>query len=92
MQEQRRAYTNKVYYTNMIRQIIKTVQRSVNEPKNSRNWQQRVIIPRRFHTSVVDGKRRNDGELAEIVAETFEHRRIIAQFENEFQTLLVIRG
>ena len=57
----------------------------------SRNWQQRVITPRRFLVSVVGGKWRKDGEPAEIIAEVFEQHRIIAQFENRFQTLLLSR-
>ena len=57
-----------------------------------RNWQQRVIIPRRFLMILVDGKWREDRELAENITEVFERQGIIAQFENLFQKLLIIRG
>ena len=57
-----------------------------------RNWQQRVIIPRWFLMILVDGKWREDRELAENITEVFERQGIIAQFENLFQKLIIIRG
>ena len=56
----------------------------VKTNSTSRIWQQRVIIPRRFLVSVVDGKWK-DGELAEIIAEVFEGTGLLDNLRIDFR-------